>query len=542
MDFKETFRDTYRIALQAARANDTKATIMGLRALHSLLVEQYYKENGDSVLAKAKLSYWSEIFGAYIKIIETNGLKDKRVQKLFGLIVDDSVPSFADILNGGHMDARRTEPSVKGEDKPVGISPKAEIPKPDNKGGVSMDGLFDMNDSAKAKANPEDAKPIQQPVVDLPWDNKDEGAKEDDNKDDGLPKFEPERLKDFIGQKHIVQALTKEINIAKNKGLKHLDNILLFGNPGLGKTTLMKLIAKELGVKFEFLDCSQFRNSQQSLAALQRFLDRIATENEPVVIALDEIHALNDTLQTSLLTLLNDREYVTPINSNGVSRRIVMPEFTFIGATTDDNDVLPTIKNRCLRLTFQLEEYSFDELKRIYSTKFASKGLTVDDEAINLCIPRSRGAIRYVNAIVDGLDHALYTDDGHRISMHVSLDTAKKYFDKAGINEMGLTPKDIEILQVIKEYGEVGIDVLSARIGQDPKKYQSEYERYLIRIGFVNMTQGKGRSLTEKAIAYLKSKEEPKDEAKDELSVEPKDEPSVEAKTEPKDESKEQSE
>ncbi|MDE7089216.1 MAG: AAA family ATPase, partial [Prevotella sp.] len=316
--------------------------------------------------------------------------------------------------------------------------------------------------------------------------------------------YTPDSLSNFIGQEHIKKPLLKEIAIAKNEGRKHLDNILLFGNPGLGKTTLMELIAKELGVKFELLDCSQFRNSQQSLKALQNFFMRIARDNEPVVIALDEIHMLNEELQSSLLTLLNNRVYVSPLDVNGQCKRIPIDEFTFIAATTDDDKVLDTIKNRCLRLKFQMVDYTHDELKLIYKNKVAAKGLTITEGAVDACIPRSRGAIRYVNAIVEGLNSALYNDEGERVSTHIDVVVALKYFEEKGIDSMGLERKDLEILRVIEgeSSGVISADVLSARVGLETKKYINEYERYLIKIGFINVT-GRGRSLTEKAIRYL---------------------------------------
>lgn len=489
MTFADTFREKYRVALHAARANDKDGTIAGLSDLYNLFAEQYKKDNGDSIVIKAKLSYWQDTFGTYIQIIRQNGLQDRRVQKLFGLIDDSSIPSFSDILGG------------KGE---VAVPPIAPAPKAQPIGGVDIEGIISPADEQPIEKKPVDTIPeepetpidvkpeIPQPVVGV-------GDK---------PVYTPDSLRGFIGQQHIVKVLLKEIAIAKNEGRRHLDNILLFGNPGLGKTTLMELIAKELGVRFELLDCSQFRNSQQSLKALQNFFMRVARDNEPVVIALDEIHMLNNELQSSLLTLLNNRVYVSPLDVNGQCKRIPIDEFTFIAATTDDDKVLDTIKNRCLRLKFQMVDYTFDELKQIYKNKIAAKGLTIDDGAIDICIPRSRGAIRYVNSIVEGLNSALYNDNGERTSTHITLETALEYFKEKEIDAIGLEAKDLEILSVLSEdtSGAISADVLSARVGLETKKYLSEYERYLIKIGFISVS-GRGRSLTEKAINYLKEED-----------------------------------
>lgn len=488
MKFADIFREKYRAALLAARANDKDGVIAGLSNLCALFAEQYKKNNGDSIVIKAKLSYWQDTFDTYLQIIRQHGLQDKRVQKLFGLIDDVAAPSFSDILRGGGS---------------VEVPPAISKPKEPISGGINIDGILPPEEPKPKEKEP--TAPISEPpVVDNPIVK--QPAPVDGNGGEDKPVYTPDSLRGFIGQQHIVKTLLKEIAIAKNEGRKHLDNILLFGNPGLGKTTLMELIAKELGVKFELLDCSQFRNSQQSLKALQNFFMRVARDNEPVVIALDEIHMLNNELQSSLLTLLNNRIYVSPLDVNGQCKRIPIDEFTFIAATTDDDKVLDTIKNRCLRLKFQMVDYTPDELKRIYKNKVAAKGLTISDEAIETCIPRSRGAIRYVNSIVEGLNSALYNDDGVRLSTNIDLVTALRYFEEKGIDAIGLEAKDREILQVLAEdtSGAVSADVLSARVGLETRKYLSEYERYLIKIGFITVT-GKGRCLTEKAKEYLKS-------------------------------------
>ncbi len=499
MSFADKFREKYRVALYAARANNQDATLAGLIDLYKLFAEQYALDNGDSIVIKAKLSYWQEIFCGYADIIRRNGLEDRRVQKFFGLIDDADIPSLGDILGGkGNVSLPITPTAPKGGIDIEGIIPPEygrnpldmikEKPKTDK----PVKPIFEAE--PEAPQTPTEPKAPEIPVV--PYGN---GGGKDEHT------FAPDTLESFIGQQHIVKVLLKEIAIAKAQGRKYLDNILLFGNPGLGKSTLMQLIAKALGVKFEWMDCSQYRNSQQSLKALQNFLMKVARDNEPVVIAFDEIHMLTDELQSSLLTLLNSRVYVSPPDVNGVVKRIPIDNFTFIAATTDDDKVLNTIKDRCLRLKFQMVDYTPEELKRIYKNKVASKGLTITDDAIDACIPRSRGSIRYVNSFVDGLDTALYDDNGQRISTNIDLDVVVKYFDEKGIDAIGLEKKDIEILRVLEEdaSGAMGAETLSARIGLDSKKYLSEYEPYLIKIGFITVT-GRGRSLTEKAIEYLK--------------------------------------
>ncbi|MGN1103985.1 MAG: AAA family ATPase [Candidatus Coproplasma sp.] len=506
MSFADRFREKYRVALYAARANNQEATLAGLADLYKLFAEQYSLNNGDSIVVKAKLSYWQDVFGGYMDIIRKYGLGDRRVQKFFGLIDDADVPSFGDYLGGN------TQPVT-----PINGGEKVTPPV----GGIDISGIVEPE---KSKTNPpvdqpvvvqpvepvEVTQPVEpvEPVVEVVDEEPEVPQLPEDKTGEDKASFDPDTLEGFIGQAHIVKAMLKEIAIAKAQGRKYLDNILLFGNPGLGKTTLASLIAKALGVRFEWMDCSQYRNSQQSLKALQSFLLKVARENEPVVIFFDEIHMLTDELQSSLLTLLNNRVYVSPPDVNGVVKHIPIENFTFIAATTDDDKVLNTIKDRCLRLKFQMVDYTPEELKLIYKRKVASMGLTISDEAIDACIPRSRGSIRYVNAFVKGLETALYNDEGVLVSKDIDLGVVERFFEEKGVDAIGLEKKDLEILNVIAEdaSGAIGVETLSARIGLDPKKYMSEYEPYLIKIGFVTVT-GRGRGLTEKAIKYLQKGE-----------------------------------
>lgn len=468
----EEIRRNYVSARELTRTGDNSNSLLVIEKIQA--ISDYVKElyERGTVMEKAKCRARYESFDAVIEIIKTCGLGDARVSAFFGLAPSSaSAPSFSDIMSGkGSLTPQKEDSNAVKPKSNVG----AETAVP------------------KVKSNP---NPLQTGTV-RPSVGTTNGGGED------KPVFDPDSLDGFIGQQHIVQPLKKEIKIAKNKGENFLGNILLFGNPGLGKSTLMKLVAKELGAEYEQFDCSQIRNSQQALKQLQNFLLRVAKANKPVVIAFDELHMLSHELQSALLTLLNDRVFVSPPDINGNIKRIPIENFTFIGATTNDEGVLSTIKNRCLRLTFQLVDYSHEELKRIYKNKIASKGLTITDEAVDACIPRSRGAIRYVNSIVDGLDRALYNDDGMRTSLDIDLNVALAYFEEKGIDPMGLTDKDLEILHALEGSDGMGVEVLAARVGLEAKKYQSEYEKYLIKIGFIDV-MGKGRVLTPRAIQYL---------------------------------------
>lgn len=503
MQFEEKVRLGYRVALHAARKNDVTATLAALVDFHNLLQNQFELDNGDGIVAKAKLSYYSDKIADYIEIVRKNGLKDSRIRDFFGLDEEYDGVSLPTEEDGGETPVSPqataggidisgiAEPSVPTEE-PAGDVPETE-PEPE-----------DIKEPEVPETEPEPVINSETQVPETPIANP-VPSEENGGSDRNVPTFTPDSLEHFIGQQHIVKVLLKEIAIAKAQGIKHIDNILLLGNPGLGKTTLMGLIAKSLGVRFELLDCTHLKNDKKASKALQNFLKRIERDNEPVVIAFDEIHSLPDGIQEELLTFLNERVYKTSPDANGVIDYIRIDDFTFIAATTDDDKVLRTIKDRCLRLKFQMTDYSPEELKLIYRNKIAAKGLTITDEAIDSCIPRSRGSIRYVNSFVDGLNTALYDDNGCRMSSDIDLAVVTRYFEERGIDEIGLEKKDIEILNAIASdpSGAVSEDTLAARVGLDAKKYASEYEPYLLKIGLISKTN-RGRSLTEKAINHLK--------------------------------------
>ena len=518
MEFEELFREKFRVVLNAARAGDSEKVLAGLRELYRIFSEQYAKKNGDSILVKAKLSHWRDVFARQIAAVQKSGLNDRHFRSFYGLPPlrsEDAAPAAKASAGGGEIDfsgilpPREEAPAVP-ELPEVPEAPE-ESAAPDLPEVPEVPAVPELPEVPEAPEEAELSPPSDEPaepVEEEPAEEMPEGP-ETPAETIADAKGAPQSLADFVGQRHIVKVLMKEIAIARQEGRHHLDNILLLGNPGLGKTTLMKLIAKELGVKLVAIDGTKFRNSQRSTEAFQNLLQNVARENVPVVIAIDEIHALNDDLQSGLLTLLQDRVYISPPDKNGIIKHIPIDEFTFIGATTDDDKVLATIKDRCLRLKFQLVDYSPEELREIYRRKVSALGLTITEEAIDICVPRSRGSLRYVNSFVEGLDRELYNDEGIRVGTHIDTAIALRFFAEQGIDSKGLNPKDVEILRAIEEdpSGSIGADTLAARIGLDVKKYLSEYEPFLIKIGFV-IVSGRGRGLTEKAINYLKTRTE----------------------------------
>jgi Holliday junction DNA helicase RuvB len=456
MDFSEQFREIFRKTREFVGTGNTKGAILGCRELADLCKTQHALKNGDKIKIKASLKHHAANFSTLAKNIATNGI-DNHINEFFGFTTQKRSVMSAESTKNFRSTA---------EDEMQIVN-------------VSTDPIDTLG------CTPYEKKKHNSPVSTLVGSE-----------------YEPQTLAEFIGQSDIVERLQTEISVAKKRGLKYIDNILFFGNRGLGKSTLMKLVAKELGARFEYLDCSQFRNDVASQLAVQNFFQRIGKDGQPIVIGMDEMHELPGRLQSGLLTLLNDRAFVY-MDNNGKNHNIPIDDFTFIGATTNAHEVLTTIKDRCLNLTFYLTDYNNDELYRIFQNKFASQHLKINDDAISECINRCRSSVREVNAIISGLNSIAISADTNLVDM----DMTTQYFNNAGIDPIGLKTKDLEILNAIHDdsSGTMAEDTLAARVGIESAIYRSEYEPYLLKIGFISIS-GRGRSLTEKAEAYLKGK------------------------------------
>ena len=477
MSFYNQFRTAFRKTREFVKTGDNKGAALGCRELADLIKTQHAIAQG--IRNRAKWKTYEVEFTLFADSIVSNSLIDSNIRAYFGVPVD----------------TEKNKPEInESSESPVHCEVKAEKIIPAVIDDIDPIDALVLNKSRREstgtdniKTDIEGTEPINEVTevngITIP--------------DDAT--FTPKSLDGLVGQQEIKQRVNAEIGAARKQGNNHIDHILLLGSRGLGKTTLMELIAKALGVPFEHLDCTQFRNDVSSQRALQNFFHKIGKRNGPVVIGMDELHSLPPKLQAGLLTLLNNREYIY-MDNNGTNQIIPIKEFTFIGATTDPHELLPTLKDRCSNLTFYLKDYSRDELQRIFLGKFASKGLQVNDDALGECISRCRSSVREVNSIVNGLCTLAINADTKQIDTSM----VNEYFKNAEIDPIGLRVKDLEILNILYEEpsGIMAEETIAAKAGIDLRVYKSEYEPYLIKIGFISIT-GRGRALSEKAKTYL---------------------------------------
>ncbi len=307
----------------------------------------------------------------------------------------------------------------------------------------------------------------------------------------------PRRLADFTGQSKLKENLSIAIAAARMRG-EAMDHVLLYGPPGLGKTTLASIIAEELEVSF----------TTTSGPVLQKKLDLtgiLSNIRARQVFFIDEIHRLMPDVEEMLYSALEDFrvDILVGVGPGARTHSLPMPKFTAIGATTRQGLISAPLRGR-FGLVLRLDPYNVEELKAIVHRSALLLAVEIDDAAAEEIARRCRGTPRIANRLLRRVrDYAQVRADG-RITKPVAQ-TALNLLD---VDRFGLDEIDQKIMMTILDKyrgGPVGVNTIAASIGEESDTIEEVYEPYLIQLGFLNRTP-RGRVATERAYEYFNVK------------------------------------
>lgn len=304
----------------------------------------------------------------------------------------------------------------------------------------------------------------------------------------------PDSIDEYIGQTEVKDNLKIYIDAAKMRD-ESLDHVLLYGPPGLGKTTLANIIAAEMGTNIKTASGPSIEKSGD-LAAI------LSTLEEGDILFIDEIHRIPRYIEEILYPAMEDFKLDIIVGSDSSSRniRIDLPPFTLVGATTRAGDLSSPLRDR-FGIVAKLEYYTEDELTEIVKRTGRVLNTTIDDDAAHELAKRSRGTPRIANRLFKRVrDFAQVLGDGN-----INLEIAKIALDKLKVDKLGLDSTDYNLLKSIIEKfngGPVGIEAIASSIGEEQSTIEDVYEPYLLQTGLLKRTS-RGRVVTEKAYEHL---------------------------------------
>lgn len=304
----------------------------------------------------------------------------------------------------------------------------------------------------------------------------------------------PKQLGDYIGQEKAKENLSIYIQAAKLRG-EPLDHVLLYGPPGLGKTTLAGIVANEMGVNIRVTSGPAIEKQGDLVAILSNL-------ESGDVLFIDEIHRLNRTVEEILYPAMEDGK-IDIIIGKGPSARsyqLSLPKFTLIGATTRAGQISAPLRDR-FGVVLRLEMYTNDELSMIVKRSSKILGIPLDDDGSYQIASRSRGTPRIANRLLKrSRDYAEVKYDGI-----ITEEAANDALQSMDIDELGLDAIDRRLLTtMITNYngGPVGLETIAAAIGEESVTIEDVYEPYLMQIGFLSRTP-RGRCVTPAGYRHL---------------------------------------
>ncbi len=311
----------------------------------------------------------------------------------------------------------------------------------------------------------------------------------------------PRTLEDYIGQDKVKENLKVYIHAAKMRG-EPLDHVLLYGPPGLGKTTLSNIIATEMGVNLRVTSGPAIEK-QGDLAAI------LTNLNEGDVLFIDEIHRLSRSVEEILYPAIEDFALDIIIGKGPSARsiRIDLPKFTLIGATTRAGQLSTPLRDR-FGVLLKLELYTNEQLACIVQRSAGILGIVITEDGAYEIASRSRGTPRIANRLLRRVRDFAQVQDKDTVDAVI----ANFALDKLEIDALGLDNLDRRMLRTIIDFydgGPVGLETLAATVGEEAVTLEDVYEPYLMQIGFLSRTP-RGRCVTRLAYEHLNLAYSPK--------------------------------
>jgi Holliday junction DNA helicase RuvB len=339
------------------------------------------------------------------------------------------------------------------------------------------------------------AEPVFMPARKEPMTTVDRviaGVRRDE--DEQETSLRPKRLDEYIGQDKVKENLRIAIEAAKQRD-EPLDHVLLYGPPGLGKTTLANIIASEMGVSVRTTSGPAIERPGD-LAAI---LTNLQAED---VLFIDEVHRLHRAVEEILYPAMEDwaLDLVLGKGPNARSMRLALPRFTLIGATTRYAMMSPPLRDR-FGVVYRLDFYDVDAIAQIVARSARILGVELEDEGKMEIARRSRGTPRVANRLLRRVrDYAQVKADGR-----ITAEVARDALTQLEIDDLGLDDVDHKVLHAIVEKfngGPVGLDTIAAAISEESDTIMDVYEPYLLQLGFLHRTP-RGRVATRQAYEHL---------------------------------------